>query len=147
MVVEQVVRRTVELEASVEDVWALLTEPEGLAGWLGEEVELVPEPGTPGRVRPTGGARHRLVVDEVEPGRRFGFTWWPVERPTDASRVTFTLDFTLDADGPRTRLTVVEVPVVRAGGRPCALGLDGDVWADRLLGLELTVLARPCVPA
>ncbi len=142
--IELVVRRSVDLPAPVEDIWSMLTDPARLAEWLGAEVDLASaEPGADGRVVDAGGLVRRLVVDTVEPGRRFAFTWWPAERPEDATTVAFTLA----ADGQGTRLDVEEAPVARAGGRACTLALAGDPWGERLLGLELAVLSPLAVLA
>lgn len=52
------VTREVVLEAPVEEVWDALTDPERLEEWFAED-----------------GAERRLVVEEVETGRRVTYTW------------------------------------------------------------------------
>jgi len=102
------VRREVVLDAPREDVWAHLAHPDGLEGWLADEVELdAVEPGAEGRVREDG--EERLVtVEEVEPARRVSLTWCaPGGAP---SLVELTLSD--DDDPQRTRLVVIELPLV-----------------------------------
>ena len=75
------VTREVVLEAPVEEVWSALTEPERLAEWFANDVELELEPGGEGVFRWDDGEERHAVVEEVEPERRFAFTW-------DESRVS-----------------------------------------------------------
>lgn len=80
------------IDAQPEDVWEALTSDDGLDDWLGEGTEVDPVPGgeivTPDVVsdRPRRGQ-----VDEVDPKRRFAFTWWPEDDHDDRSHVTITL--------------------------------------------------------
>jgi uncharacterized protein YndB with AHSA1/START domain len=101
------VRRETVLDAPREDVWALVAEPEGLATWLADDVDLdAVEPGTRGTVTEHGEERH-VTIEEVEPGRRVALSWCaPGGEP---SLVELTLD---DADDFRTRMVVVEIPLV-----------------------------------
>jgi uncharacterized protein YndB with AHSA1/START domain len=101
------VRRETELDAAREDVWSLVSEPEGLATWLADEVDLdAVQPGARGTVTEHGEERH-VTIEEVEPGRRVALSWCtPGGEP---SLVELTLD---DLDDRRTRMVVVEIPLV-----------------------------------
>lgn len=101
------VRRETELDAAREDVWALVAEPDGLATWLADEVDLdAVEPGARGTVTEHGEERH-VTIEEVEPGRRVALSWCtPGGEP---SLVELTLD---DLEDRRTRMVVVEIPLV-----------------------------------
>jgi uncharacterized protein YndB with AHSA1/START domain len=101
------VRRETVLDAPREDVWALVAEPEGLATWLADEVDLpAVAPGTSGVVLEDGELRH-VTIEEVEPGRRVAMSWCaPGGEP---SLVELTLD---DAGDGLTRMVVVELPLV-----------------------------------
>ena len=79
------VTREVVLEAPVEEVWSALTEPERLEEWFANDVELDLEPGGEGTFRWDDGEERHAVVEEVEPERRFAFTW-------DESHVAIELD-------------------------------------------------------
>ena len=80
------IRRDVVLPASRTEVWEALTDPERLADWFANEVDLELRPGGPASFRWDNGEERRATVTEVEPEERLAFTW--------------------DDDG--TRLTVVE---------------------------------------
>ena len=63
------VRRQIELDAPIEEVWAALTVPERLEEWFANDVELDPRPGGEGVFRWGDGDERRAVVEEVEPER------------------------------------------------------------------------------
>ena len=91
------VTREIVLEAPVEEVWSALTEPERLEEWFANDVELELEPGGEGTFRWDDGEERHAVVEEVDPERRFAFTW-------DESHVSIELD---EVEGG-TRVTVTE---------------------------------------
>src|SRR3954470_16135010 len=92
------IRREIVLPAPREDVWEALTEPERLADWVANDVDIELRPGGGGGVPRVNGEERHATVTEVEPERRLAFEW------DDEGEVEFTLDD--DADG--TRLVVVE---------------------------------------
>ena len=93
------IRREIVLPNPREEVWEALTEPERLADWFANDVDLDLRPGGGASFRWSNGEERSATVTEVEPGRRLAFEW-----DDDEGEVEFTLDD--DADG--TRLTVVE---------------------------------------
>jgi uncharacterized protein YndB with AHSA1/START domain len=100
------VRRETVLDAPRDAVWALVAEPEGLATWLADDVDLDEvAPGASGTVTEGGELRH-VTVEEVQEGRRVALSWCaPGGEPS-------LVELTLDDDGDRrTRMVVVEVPV------------------------------------
>ena len=101
------VRRETVLDAPRDAVWELVAEPEGLATWLADDVALAEvTPGATGTVT-EGGERRDVTIEEVEDGRRVALSWCaPGGEP---SLVELTLD---DAPDGRTRMVVVEVPLV-----------------------------------
>ena len=78
--------RSHEFEVPADELWDAVTDPEQLAHWLGDEVELDVVPGGEGRVVDDGEIRH-VLVDEVDHGRRYTFTWWPDSDRADRSYV------------------------------------------------------------
>lgn len=102
-------RRETVLDAPRDEVWPLVAEPDGLATWLADDVELdAVAPGERGVVVEDGEAR-RVTIEEVEPGRRVALSWCPPGG--EPSLVELTLD-DADDDGRRTRMVVVEIPLV-----------------------------------
>lgn len=93
--------REIELEATPDEVWQALTDPEQLAGWLGTEAEIDQRPGEALSIETEDGPREGWV-EEYEPGRRLSI-WWSAG-DEDATRVQFDLE---EAAGG-TRLVVTE---------------------------------------
>jgi uncharacterized protein YndB with AHSA1/START domain len=96
------IRREIVLPAGVEEVWQAITDPDHLAEWFANEVELDLREGGEGRFRWHDGETREAAVETVEPYRRFGFTW--AEPGENVSHVELTLE---EVDSG-TRLTVVE---------------------------------------
>ena len=92
------IRREIVLPAPREDVWEALTEPERLADWFANDVDLDLRPGGGASFRWSNGETRTATVTEVDHERRLAFEW------DDEGEVAFTLAD--DEDG--TRLTVVE---------------------------------------
>ena len=92
------IRREIVLPAPREEVWEALTEPERLADWFANDVDLDLRPGGGASFRWSNGETRTATVTEVDPEHRLAFEW------DDEGEVAFTL--VDDVDG--TRLTVVE---------------------------------------
>jgi uncharacterized protein YndB with AHSA1/START domain len=135
------VERTVTLPTDLAEAWELLTDPDELATWLGDEVVLDPTPGAAGRVVERDGTDRSLVVDRVDALRHLSWTWWPEgDDPASGSRVEVTLSPTEGG----TLVRVVERPLVPLQART-ALALAwahraGEAWSHRLLHLESVLL-------
>jgi uncharacterized protein YndB with AHSA1/START domain len=104
----QRIEREIQIDAPVDVVWGVVTEPEHIAGWFSDTVELDLRPG--GKVvlgwPDHGGVQGR--VERVEPPHFFSFRWM-MQGDRDFSEDDSTLvEFSLSADGDSTRLTVVE---------------------------------------
>jgi uncharacterized protein YndB with AHSA1/START domain len=98
------VRRTIDIRASRERVWAALTEPSELVGWFPTERAEID-------LRPGGAASFvweesadEAVVDIVEAPDRLVFRW----RPAGLDRPYTTVSFTLEEIQIGTRVTLVE---------------------------------------
>ena len=102
---DSAVERTVDLPAPPDEVWRALTDDAQLEAWFADEAELDVRPGGEGRFVEDGLAR-RALVDDVEPGRRLAFRWWP----EDGGPVT-RVEVELAPCVSGTRLVVVESPV------------------------------------
>jgi uncharacterized protein YndB with AHSA1/START domain len=138
---DDAITRSVTLDTDAAAAWALLTRPEDLAGWLGTDVVLDPTPGAAGAVTDHDGTRRRLVVDEVDEGRRITWRWW---NDDDAAGSQVELTVTPGTDG--TLVTVIERPMPAPAG-PQAMArahasaaVVADAWGGRLLQLETLLL-------
>jgi uncharacterized protein YndB with AHSA1/START domain len=119
-VADLTIQREVLVEAPADVVWRTVTEPEHIAEWFADRVELDLRPGGTGcfvfdehaRQQPTTVA---IAVETVDPPRRFTFRWG---HPEDAAAVpenSVLVQFTLTSEGrERTRLRVVESGLERA---------------------------------
>jgi len=98
------IEKTLQLEASPDAVWRALTDPAEISAWFCDETDLAPQVGSTGWFTWEKHGRYAVRVDEVEPPRRFVWSWvhqtgTPVgEAP--ATRVEWTL--TARADGGTT---------------------------------------------
>jgi uncharacterized protein YndB with AHSA1/START domain len=86
------VRREQFIPAGCEEVWAALTDPRALEGWLAEEAVLELQPGGDARFRLHGGEERSGIVEEVLAPERLAFWWRPAEHLQEPlTRVEFTL--------------------------------------------------------
>ncbi|ARH91114.1 MULTISPECIES: SRPBCC family protein [Streptomyces] len=105
------IEREISIDAPVERVWAVLTEPEHVGSWFGQG-----EP-TPVDLRP-GGIMHLdhgqygqfpTTIVKVDPPHYFSYRWASAHPGEVAVEGNSTLvEFTLTPDGAGTRLRVVE---------------------------------------
>jgi uncharacterized protein YndB with AHSA1/START domain len=100
-----IVQRSVELDASVEEVWCSITEADHLREWFAPEVELDVIAGGAGHFVDDDGVARTAVVEDICLGERLSFRWWPDESgPVGSTVVTLVV-------APRpggTRLFVTE---------------------------------------
>jgi uncharacterized protein YndB with AHSA1/START domain len=131
------VHRSIDLDASLDDLWQAITDPAELATWFAPEAELDVFPGGRGRFVDDEGVARTALVDDVEPGRRLVLRWWPDdEGPAGASIVTLVV-------APRaggSRLVVTEELMARAD-RGAIAEATRAAWTWRLDLLLLRVAA------
>ena len=102
------IEREIVIEAPIDVVWAVLTEPEHVAGWFSHSAEIDLRPGGDAIFTWREHGSALAWVERVEPPRFFAFRWVrPVgqEQRKDSSTL---VEFTLADEGDRTRLRVVE---------------------------------------
>ena len=111
------IEREVLIDAPLDTVWSIVTEPEHIAGWFSDSAEVDLRPGGElvlhwDQLPPSGTAREaRCIVERVERPRMFSFRWVSPEpdRDPSAREGYFTLvEFVLHAEGEGTLLRVVE---------------------------------------
>lgn len=103
------IERQILIDAPVDVVWAVVTEPEHIAGWFSDSVEIDLRPG--GRAVLVWNEHEGPVhgrIERVEPPRFFSFRWVVGAGPEVTDDNTTLVEFSLSAEGEGTRLTVVE---------------------------------------
>ena len=120
----QHIQRSVELPASVPDVWAAVTEADRLGDWLGGVTDLEPILDSTFTFVDESGARHGVVLDVVDHARiRF---WWASDDAEEGSVVTIELD-----PGPDSvLLSVHETPARLVDGTAAAFRVDEVAVAE-----------------
>ena len=106
--VPQRIEREILIDAPVQVVWAVVTEPEHISGWFSDSVELDLRPGGKALLHWEGRPTVHGRVERVEPPHFFSFRW-VLEHSQDFAEDNSTLvEFSLAAEDDSTRLTVVE---------------------------------------
>lgn len=102
------VEREVLVEAPLDVVWSVVTEPEHISGWFSDSVEIDLRPGGKLTLTWEGDHPEHGRVVKVEPPHYFSFRWIRGSS-TDARQDNSTLvEFNLSAEGHGTRLRVAE---------------------------------------
>lgn len=70
-----VIERTLELDASVDEVWRALTDPTELSAWFGDSTELSAAVGSEGWFGWEKHGRFAMRVEVFEPKTRFSWRW------------------------------------------------------------------------
>ncbi len=98
------IERTLELDASPDDVWRALTDPTELSGWFGDSAELNLHVGGEGWFGWEAHGKFSVRVEEWDPPKRFAWRWThQADTPFDQSNSTL-VEWTLTprADGGTT---------------------------------------------
>jgi uncharacterized protein YndB with AHSA1/START domain len=127
------IERTVEVAHPPAKVWAALTTAEGLGSWFGNKATIDLRPGGSARMTWDHGLTAEMRVERVEEPTVFGFTWHIYGLPDDDPRRTY-VEFTLEAVGDGTRLTVVESGFAQLPDDVYRKAYEGntDGWASEL---------------
>jgi uncharacterized protein YndB with AHSA1/START domain len=107
-VVTDSIEREILVEAPVEVVWAVITEPAHVARWFSHAAEIDLRPGGDMRLIWHDGGAFPGRVERVEPPHTFAFRW--VQRGGESPREgnSTLVVFNLTAEGAYTRLRVTE---------------------------------------
>jgi uncharacterized protein YndB with AHSA1/START domain len=107
-VVPDRIEREILIDAPLDVVWAIVTQPEHVGSWFSDSADIDLRAG--GEATLTW-ARHgsaRATVEKVEPPHTFSFRWArPIGEEPRKGNSTL-VEFTLSAAGEGTRLRVVE---------------------------------------
>src|SRR3954468_7053889 len=96
--------KEVVLPVDADEAWEAVSDETALEAWLAERVELDLRPGGDATFVLPDGEERRGMVEEVAPGERLTFWWWPEDG--ESSRVTFELAPAVGG----TRIRVTETP-------------------------------------
>ena len=122
------VTRHVELDLTVDELWAMIADGERWAEWLVDASTVEVTPGADGTVVDDG-ERRDVRVHTVEHGRRIGFEWW-----TDDERSEVELEIVPGDE--RTGLRITETFACAD-----AIARASNAWDVRLLVLCLGTAA------
>jgi ArsR family transcriptional regulator, cadmium/lead-responsive transcriptional repressor len=120
--IPSVIEREILIEAPVETVWGVVTEPDQISRWFSDIAEIDMRPGGEGTLTFTNRATNqhatvRLLVESIEPPHKFSFRWdYPDRAKPDAGN-SLHVEFTRAAEGSGTRPRVAESGLPRCGGR------------------------------
>lgn len=112
------IEREIVIDAPVDVVWRVVTEPEQIKQWFTDQAEVDLRVGGRGGLRFPSGDSYELQIEAVEPPRRFAFRWVQPEGSVVRSDNSLLVEFTLQPEAGSTRLRVVES------------GFDGLDWSD-----------------
>ncbi len=120
------VERSVILAASVDEVWAALSEGDRMSAWFGADVSIDPTHGGEAVFRWLDGTKRRAVVETADPPRALTLRWVPLRWLPDLEvpaidRSSTRIEFRIERAGAGARLTVVEW----AGDRSTGPGVEG----------------------
>jgi len=131
------ITRQVDLDAPADELWDLVSDPDQMATWLGDSVDVDLRPGGTGTVVDDGIVRH-VQIEEVSESRRLSFTWWESGDRSTESRVVFAIG---TSDDGRSRLTITET-LPEQSPRLSARASAGRMrWEVRVLSLWACTVA------
>lgn len=146
--VPQQIEREILIEAPMDIVWSVVTEPKHISGWFSDSVELDLRPGGAAVLQWENHGAVAARVERVEPPHLFSFRWVvaaPGEALTDENSTL--VEFRLTAAGDATRLTVTESGFadLAASEAEALAEYDDHVdgWKKELGELEAYVRERP----
>ncbi len=106
--VPQRIEREIVIDAPVEVVWSVVTEPEHISGWFSDSADVDLRPGGRAVLHWNDFGTVQGRVERVEPPHFFSFRW-AVDPGREIDEGSSTLvEFSLRAEQDSTRLTVVE---------------------------------------
>jgi uncharacterized protein YndB with AHSA1/START domain len=114
------IEREIRIDAPIDVVWSIVTEPEQITQWFSDSAEFELQPGAEGTLtfrgsrkgsRPNDSQHEAVInlrVERAEPPRYFSFRWdYPHGVEPDESNAPL-VEFTLTEDGEATTLKLVE---------------------------------------
>jgi uncharacterized protein YndB with AHSA1/START domain len=106
--VSERIEQEIVIDAPLDVVWAVVTEPEHVGSWFSDSAEIDLRPGGEASLTWEKHGTARAWVEKVAPPHSFSFRWArPVGQEPRKGNSTL-VEFTLSAEGESTRLRVVE---------------------------------------
>jgi uncharacterized protein YndB with AHSA1/START domain len=107
------IEREIDIDAPIDVVWTVITEPEHINGWFTDSAEIEMREGAEGRFGWTEKARHRetvvnLKIERLEPPSLFAFRWNYPDGAEPGPSNALLVEFMLEPQGEGTRLKIVE---------------------------------------
>lgn len=112
------IEKDILIEAPIDAVWRVITEPEQIREWFNAEAEVDGRNGGEGRLRFEGGDSYSLRVEAFEPPHRFAYRWYRDDEMRPRPDHAMLVEFTLKEEAGGTRLRLVES------------GFDQVDWSD-----------------
>ena len=131
------ITRQVDLDTPADELWEMVSDPDHLAAWLGDSVDVDVRPGGTGTVVDDDIVRH-VQIEEVSQPRRLSFTWWESGDRSTESRVVFAIGTTVDG---RSRLTITETLSGQSPGMVARASAARMRWEVRVLSLWACTVA------
>ena len=101
------IRREIQIDAPIDVVWQVITQPEHLTKWFPDSAELDLRPGGQGRFGWDGHGTSVLRVVDVDVPHRFSYRWCHEEgtEPLESNSLLVTFELTPSDGGTRLQLT------------------------------------------
>jgi uncharacterized protein YndB with AHSA1/START domain len=112
------IEKEILIEAPLDVVWRVVTEPDQITQWFIDEAELDPRLGGRGRFASRSGRAFYFEIEAFEPPRRFAYRWVQAEGVALRPDNSMLVEFRLQPEAGGTRLRVVES------------GFDQIDWSD-----------------
>jgi len=102
------IEKEILIEAPIDVVWRVVTEPEHIQHWFSTEAELDPRAGGTGRLSFKNDRTYYIQVEAFEPPYRFAYRWAHEKGTPARPENSMLVEITLQAEAGSTRLRVVE---------------------------------------
>jgi uncharacterized protein YndB with AHSA1/START domain len=126
------IERSTDLDMDVDQLWSLVSTPDGWKSWLVDDADVAIAPAATGTAIDDGVER-TVQVDSVIAGRTVGFSWWDRDDPSSASYVQLDV---VELPGGRSQLRITE-RFVGATASATMSSTAGVSWEVRIISLWL----------